>query len=115
MHGRTNSVFGGNKMKSHSDLWDLNQVVGVLRKLMLKEGVSVDYNTQTGIVLYVYLIKGGRVIYRLDFHIPDISYGLVIGMCKKAISGELKPVEEDCPYPVWRQRAGAYQKQGGKP
>lgn len=50
---------------------------------MLKEGISVDYNTQAGIVLYVYLIKDCRVIYRLDFHIPDISYGLVIGMCKK--------------------------------
>ncbi|MEM0326891.1 MAG: hypothetical protein QW733_07685 [Desulfurococcaceae archaeon] len=96
------------KMNSSSDLRDVNQLMGVLKKLMLKEGISVDYNTQAGTVLYVYLIKDCRVIYRLDFHIPDISYGLVIGMCKKAISGELKPMDDGYPYPVWRQRVRVF-------
>ncbi|MEM1563027.1 MAG: hypothetical protein QXV75_08615 [Candidatus Bathyarchaeia archaeon] len=96
------------KTKPSSNQQDINQLMGVLKRFMLKEGVSVDYNTRAGIVLYVYLIKDCRVIYRLDFHIPDISYKLVIGMCKKAIKGELKPVDEGYPYPVWRQRVRVF-------
>ncbi len=100
-------------MSFHSE--ELTKLLAVVEKLSLSWECRLDWNTGMG-WLYLYLIKDGKVFFRLDFDLREgINYGLVIGMCKKAISGELKPVDDGYPYPVWRQRAGAYQKQGGKP